>query len=149
MQHVCYICCVEVEWMQHKTLKKVNPFPGYVRVSEPDKEELARLTALAKGENRSLREFALACGVSTSTLSRIINMKSDSDTPNSDSLIASIAFFKLPTVYAEYIHPFKRPISGISEQHIVYIEVTTIILVTPVQKTAFVSFLFSFSSSSL
>lgn len=77
--------------MQHKTLKKVNPFPGYVRVSEPDKEELARLTALAKGENRSLREFALACGVSTSTLSRIINMKSDSDTPNSDSLIASIA----------------------------------------------------------
>ncbi|MGN0351345.1 MAG: hypothetical protein ACI4ES_06790 [Roseburia sp.] len=77
--------------MQRKTLKKVNPFPGYVRVSEPDKEELARLTALAKGENRSLREFALACGVSTSTLSRIINMKSDSDTPNSDSLIASIA----------------------------------------------------------
>lgn len=77
--------------MQRKKLVKVNPFPGYVRVSEPDKEELARLTALAKGENRSLREFAAACGVSTSTLSRIINLKSDSETPNSDSLIAAIA----------------------------------------------------------
>lgn len=77
--------------MQRKKLVKVNPFPGYVRISEPDKEELARLTALAKGENRSLREFAAACGVSTSTLSRIINLKSASETPNSDSLIAAIA----------------------------------------------------------
>ena len=77
--------------MQRKKLVKVNPFPGYVRVSEPNKEELARLTALAKGECRSLREFAAACGVSTSTLSRIINLKSESDTPNSDLLIAAIA----------------------------------------------------------
>ena len=77
--------------MQQRKLKKVNPFPGYIRIREPNKEELAKLVLLAKGEKRSLREFASACGVNTSTLSRIINVKSESNTPNSDNLIASIA----------------------------------------------------------
>lgn len=77
--------------MQHRKQKKVSPFPGHMRISEPNKEELARLTLLAKGEKRSLREFATACGVSTSTLSRVINIKSDSNTPNSDNLIEAIA----------------------------------------------------------
>ena len=76
--------------MQQRRLKKINPFPGYIRIQEPNKEELARLVSLAKGEGRSLRDFAAACGVSTSTLSRIINVKSDSNTPNSDNLIAAI-----------------------------------------------------------
>ena len=71
--------------MQQRKLKKVNPFPGYIRIREPNKEELAKLVLLAKGEKRSLREFASACGVNTSTLSRIINVKSESNTPNSDN----------------------------------------------------------------
>ena len=28
--------------MQQRKLKKVNPFPGYIRIREPNKEELAK-----------------------------------------------------------------------------------------------------------
>ena len=69
--------------------KSTNPFPGYIRIKEPDKNGLAELTVLAKGEKRSLTEFAKQCGVSVSTLSRVVNAKSAS--PNSDDLIAAIA----------------------------------------------------------
>lgn len=69
--------------------KSTNPFPEYVRVCQPNKERLAELTLKAKGESRSLTEFANACGVSASTLSRVINQKTTR--PNSDDLIAAIA----------------------------------------------------------
>lgn len=70
-------------------IKSTNPFPNYVRVCPPNKERLAELTLKAKGEKRSLNEFASACGVSASTLSRVINQKTTK--PNSDDLIAAIA----------------------------------------------------------
>lgn len=69
--------------------KSTNPFPEYIRVCQPNKERLAELTLKAKGENRSLTEFAKACGVNVSTLSRVINQKTTK--PNSDDLIAAIA----------------------------------------------------------
>lgn len=69
--------------------KSTNPFPDYVRISPPNKEKLAELTLRAKGESRSLTEFANTCGVSASTLSRVINQKTTR--PNSDDLIAAIA----------------------------------------------------------
>lgn len=69
--------------------KTGNPFPHYVRVREPDKKKLAELVLKAKGENRSISAFARDCGVSTSTLSRLINMETSK--ANSDDLIAAIA----------------------------------------------------------
>lgn len=74
--------------MQQKKLAKVNPFPDYIRVSDPNMELLSAYTILAKGEDRSLNDFAKDCGVSTSTLSRLINKKNNK--PNSDSLISKI-----------------------------------------------------------
>lgn len=69
--------------------KTDNPFFNYVRVREPNKEKLAELVLKAKGENRSISAFARDCGVSTSTLSRLINM--ETSRANSDDLIATIA----------------------------------------------------------
>ena len=69
--------------------KTDNPFFNYVRVREPNKEKLAELVLKAKGEDRSISAFARDCGVSTSTLSRLINMETSK--ANSDDLIATIA----------------------------------------------------------
>lgn len=69
--------------------KTDNPFPDCIRVREPNKEKLAELVLKAKGENRSISAFARDCGVSTSTLSRLINMETSK--ANSDDLIAAIA----------------------------------------------------------
>lgn len=69
--------------------KTDNPFFNYVRVREPNKEKLAELVLKAKGEDRSISAFARDCGVSTSTLSRLINMETSG--ANSDDLIATIA----------------------------------------------------------
>ena len=44
--------------MQQKKLAKVNPFPDYIRVSDPNMELLSAYTILAKGEDRSLNDFA-------------------------------------------------------------------------------------------
>lgn len=70
-------------------IKSTNPFPGYRRVREPDKDKLADIVVRAKGKNRSLTEFAKTCGVSPSTISRIINKKTIK--ANSNDLIAAIA----------------------------------------------------------
>lgn len=48
---------------------------NYIRIRPPDKNKLAELLVRAKGANRSMRQFALECGVNPSTLSRIVNMK--------------------------------------------------------------------------
>ena len=48
---------------------------NYIRIRPPDKEKLAELLVRAKGASRSMRQFALDCGVNPSTLSRIVNMK--------------------------------------------------------------------------
>lgn len=69
--------------------RSTNPFSGFVRVKEPDKDALADLVKMAMGEERSLTSFALDCGVSPSTLSRIINKRTSK--ANSDDLIAAIA----------------------------------------------------------
>lgn len=68
--------------------KSTNPFPNYVRVREPDKNMLSELIIKAKGD-RSLSAFARECGVSPSTLSRLVNKKNNQ--PCSDDLIDAIA----------------------------------------------------------
>ena len=67
--------------------KSINEFPGYVRVGQPNYEVLAALVKKAVGD-RSLAEFSELTGISTSTISRIINNKFSS--PSSDSVIARI-----------------------------------------------------------
>lgn len=67
--------------------KSINEFPGYVRVGQPNYEVLSALVKKAVG-NRSLAEFSELTGISTSTISRIINNKFSS--PSSDSVIARI-----------------------------------------------------------
>lgn len=61
----------------------------YRRVSSPDKELLAELVIRAKGARRSMRQFATECNVNPSTMSRVINKKTQG--ANSDELIAAIA----------------------------------------------------------
>ncbi len=47
----------------------------YVEAYVPDKMQLAAYVNLAKGPERTMAQFANACGVSASTLSRIVNHK--------------------------------------------------------------------------
>lgn len=68
-------------------LKKVNLFPGYARVKEPNFEVIARCTELSKG-NRTVREFATLCEVSPSTISRILNQQITA--PIADGLLVKI-----------------------------------------------------------
>ena len=61
----------------------------YRRVTSPDKDLLAELVISAKGPRRSMRQFAKDCNVNPSTMSRVINKKTQG--ANSDDLIAAIA----------------------------------------------------------
>lgn len=61
----------------------------FIRVSEPNKDEMARLLLKAKGPERTMKELAALCGVDPSTLSRIVNKMNRG--PSSDDLIRSIA----------------------------------------------------------
>lgn len=47
---------------RNETIK--NLFPGYYRKHDQDMETLADLTKRAKGDERSINEFARVCGVS-------------------------------------------------------------------------------------
>ena len=47
----------------------------YIQAHVPDKTRLATLLSEAKGSDRTMAEFAAACGVSASTFSRILNYK--------------------------------------------------------------------------
>lgn len=69
--------------------KKEAVFPGYVRVRPPDMEALGALTKQAIGEKRSITEFAEACGLAPSTISRILKAKFTN--PVSDGVIKAIA----------------------------------------------------------
>lgn len=69
--------------------KKEAVFPGYVRVRPPDMEALGALTKQAIGEKRSITEFAEACGLAPSTISRILKAKFTN--PVSDGVIKVIA----------------------------------------------------------
>ena len=71
--------------------KKENIFEGYIRVKDPDKDMLAELVMRGKGIGRSLQEYAEACGVNASTLSRIVNKKNSG--PSADRLIAKLAIY--------------------------------------------------------
>lgn len=62
---------------------------GYIRTSDPDKDELSKLITKAKGPGRTMKQFAIECGADPSTLSRIVNKKNSR--PSSDKLIKSIA----------------------------------------------------------
>ena len=69
--------------------KRDNNISEYVQAYVPDTEELATLLAKAKGDNRSMAEFARACKVKgPSTFSRIVNEKIDK--PLSDELLYAI-----------------------------------------------------------
>lgn len=68
-------------------LKKVDMFPGFARVEQPNYEVLARCTDLAKGD-RTVREFAELCGVSAATISRVINQQMNA--PMADNLLIQI-----------------------------------------------------------
>lgn len=70
-------------------VKSTNPFSDYIRVKDYDGQRLSELVVRAKGENRSLNQFAKECGVNPSTMSRLINMKNN--TPCSEDLIDAIA----------------------------------------------------------
>lgn len=61
----------------------------FVRVAQPNMDELAMLVTKAKGQGRSLRKFAQECGVCASTLSRIINKENKG--ASSEELIRAIA----------------------------------------------------------
>ena len=62
----------------------------YVQAFVPDKDELAELIVLARGDDRSMAEFARVCKVkSASTFSRIINRGIDK--PVSDELLIAVA----------------------------------------------------------
>lgn len=63
-------------------------FAEYIRIRQPDRDKLAELVLRAKGEGRTMKQFAQACGVNPSTLSRIVNKKTSS--ANSDALIDAI-----------------------------------------------------------
>ncbi len=67
----------------------IEELKKYHRVTAPDKELLAELVVRAKGARRSMRQFAIDCDVNPSTMSRIINKKTQG--ANSDDLIATIA----------------------------------------------------------
>lgn len=63
-------------------------FAEYVRIRQPDRDKLAELVVRAKGEGRTMKQFALECGVNPSTLSRIVNKRISG--ANSDALIDAI-----------------------------------------------------------
>ena len=67
----------------------IDELRKYHRVTAPDKELLSELVVRAKGARRSMRQFATECNVNPSTLSRIINKKTQG--ANSDDMIATIA----------------------------------------------------------
>ncbi len=51
----------------------MNETIEYTQFSEPDKKALADVLAECKGSDRTMAQFAEACGISPSTLSRILN----------------------------------------------------------------------------
>lgn len=69
--------------------KSESLFPDYVRIRYADMDVLGALTQRAIGPNRSLTEFAEACGLSPSTISRVVNGKFTKYI--SDGVVASIA----------------------------------------------------------
>lgn len=66
----------------------MNLFPEYARSKRADAEALSQLVLAAKG-NMTMKKFANKCGVNTSTISRIINMKME--TVCSDEVILAIS----------------------------------------------------------
>lgn len=66
----------------------------FIKVSAPNMDELSKLVSKAKGPVRSIREFAKECGVSASTLTRIINK--DNKGASSQDLIRTIAKKAVP-----------------------------------------------------
>lgn len=70
--------------------KKSSPiFISYASVNRPDNAAFAELVKKAIGPDRTVSEFAEVCGVSPSTMSRIV--KNQFKTPSSDVVIKAIA----------------------------------------------------------
>lgn len=80
------------EWMGRK--KATNLFPDYIRTGDVDSEVLSQLVLRAKG-SRSMTAFATDCEVNTSTISRIVNMKTT--TACSDEVLMAISKAADPT----------------------------------------------------
>lgn len=73
--------------------KAVNLFPEYARSKKADVETMSQLVLAAKGD-MTMKQFANKCGVNTSTISRIINMKTE--TVCSDEIILAISENAVP-----------------------------------------------------
>ena len=73
--------------------KRIFKLSDYERISQPNNQTLAELTKKAIG-SRTLAEFASLCGVSTSTIFRVVNAQIKS--PLSDALIVDIAKYADP-----------------------------------------------------
>lgn len=73
--------------------KAVNLFPEYARSKKADVETMSQLVLAAKGD-MTMKKFANKCGVNTSTISRIINMKTE--TVCSDEIILAISQNAVP-----------------------------------------------------
>ena len=110
---------------------KINWFPGYIRVKQSDNELIAELIMKAKGD-RSLTEYAKACEVSTSTLSRIVNNKTTS--PSTDKLIYRLAEHAAPDsgvtfddfVEAHGLAPILFNVTGEDDETVVNISTETV-----------------------
>ena len=68
--------------------EEMEIFAEYTRIRQPDRDKLAELIMRAKGDGRTMRQFAEDCGVSPSTLSRVVNKKTIG--ANSDELIDAV-----------------------------------------------------------
>lgn len=87
MQCLAFICNGMTGGVYNMNKKITN---DYVQAFVPDKDELAELIVLARGDDRSMAEFARVCKVkSASTFSRITN--GGIDKPVSDELLIAVA----------------------------------------------------------
>lgn len=93
--------------------KKTDILNDYERVRQPDADKLAELVERAIGK-RTAKEFADACGVNASTISRILNKKLSG--PCSDELIVAIAANAAPGSGVEFSDLLKA--HGVEEKQI-------------------------------
>lgn len=99
--------------------KKSGILSEYVRTKQPDPDKLAELVGRAKGK-RTVTEFATACGVNASTISRILNKKLSG--PCSDELIVAIAANAAPGSKVRFRDLLDA--HGVEMEHITHFEHT-------------------------
>ena len=78
---------------RNETIK--NLFPGYYRKHDQDMETLADLTKRAKGDERSINEFARVCGVGSMTPFQ----RRKHETFATEQVIKTVPPHQLPLIY--------------------------------------------------